>query len=83
MGKLEALSADDAVVALKKDFATVVAIASFNAVAWYVGIELNLRLFFTFKRYRGLYFWSIWISSWGVILEPLGKCSTLTTIDHF
>lgn len=73
MGIIEAQAADDAVVALKKDFASVVAIASFNAVAWYIVIELNIRIFFTFKRYRGLYFWSIWISSWGVFLEPLGK----------
>lgn len=83
MGKLEAQSADDAVTTLKNDFATVVAIASFNAVAWYIAIELNTRLFFTFKRYRGLYFWSIWISSWGIILEPLGKCPTLTAINSF
>jgi hypothetical protein len=78
IGKLEAQAIDNTVAMLKNDFATVVAIASFNAVAWYIAIELNTQLFFTFKRYRGLYFWSVWISSWGVILEPLGKCSTCT-----
>lgn len=48
------------------------AIAAFTAVAWYNVIELNIQVFLTFKRHRGLYFWSLLISSYGCILHALG-----------
>ncbi len=35
-------------------------------------VELTLRCFFTFKRYRGLYFWSVLICTWGVSLHVIG-----------
>ncbi|KAI9846578.1 MAG: hypothetical protein M1837_003819 [Sclerophora amabilis] len=46
-------------------------IAAFTAVAWYNVIELNLKVLLTFKRHRGLYFWSLLICSWGVTLHAL------------
>ncbi|KAL9104467.1 MAG: hypothetical protein Q9187_008897 [Circinaria calcarea] len=48
------------------------AIAAFTAVAWYNVIELNIQVFLTFKRHRGLYFWSLIISSYGCVLHALG-----------
>ena len=45
-----------------------VAIAAFTAVAWYNVIELNIQVFLAFKRHRGVYFWSLLISSYGCIL---------------
>jgi hypothetical protein len=51
---------------------TYMAIAAFTAVAWFNVIELNLQIFLTFKRHRGLYFWSLLISSWGVVIHALG-----------
>ncbi|KAL8947653.1 MAG: hypothetical protein Q9222_006086 [Ikaeria aurantiellina] len=48
------------------------AIAAFTAVAWYNVMELNIQVFLTFKRHRGLYFWSLLISSYGCILHALG-----------
>ncbi|KAI9890939.1 MAG: hypothetical protein M1814_003440 [Vezdaea aestivalis] len=51
---------------------TYMAIAAFTAVAWFNVIELNSQIFLTFKRHRGLYFWSLLISSWGVVLHALG-----------
>ncbi|KAI9860067.1 MAG: hypothetical protein M1824_003305 [Vezdaea acicularis] len=51
---------------------TWMAISAFTAVAWFNVIELNLQIFLTFKRHRGLYFWSLLISSWGVVLHALG-----------
>ena len=45
--------------------------AAFAGVAWYIAIELNIRLFFLFKRRRGLYFWSCALCSWGVLTQPL------------
>ncbi|KAL8712018.1 MAG: hypothetical protein Q9220_003714 [cf. Caloplaca sp. 1 TL-2023] len=52
--------------------ATFMAIAAFTAVAWYNAMELNIQVFLTFKRHRGLYFWSLLISSYGCILHALG-----------
>ncbi|KAL9000421.1 MAG: hypothetical protein Q9169_000938 [Polycauliona sp. 2 TL-2023] len=52
--------------------ATFMAIAAFTAVAWYNVIELNIQVFLTFKRHRGLYFWSLLISSYGCVLHALG-----------
>ncbi len=57
-------------------------IAAFTAVAWYNVIELNIQVFLTFKRHRGLYFWSLLISSYGCALHALGfvlKFFTITT----
>ncbi|KAG8526479.1 uncharacterized protein KY384_008679 [Bacidia gigantensis] len=48
------------------------AIAAFTAVAWYNVAELNIQVFLTFKRHRGLYFWSLLISSYGCVLHALG-----------
>ncbi|KAI9816224.1 MAG: hypothetical protein M1827_001825 [Pycnora praestabilis] len=65
--------------------ATFMAIAAFTAIAWYNAIELNLQVFLTFKRHRGLYFWSLLISSWGCVLHSLGfilKFFQLTTNDY-
>ncbi|MCJ1290467.1 hypothetical protein MMC34_002005 [Xylographa carneopallida] len=47
-------------------------LAACTAVAWAFAVELNLTIFLTFKRYRGLYFWSLLISSWGCVLHALG-----------
>jgi hypothetical protein len=51
---------------------TYMAMAAFTAVAWYNALELNVQVFLTFKRHRGLYFWSLIISSWGCVLHALG-----------
>ena len=64
---------------------TVMAIAAFTAVAWYNVLELNVQVFFTFKRHRGLYFWSLLISSYGCLLHALGfllKFFQLTSNDY-
>jgi hypothetical protein len=47
-------------------------IASFSALAWYNALELNVLVFVTFKKYSGVYFWSLLISSWGVIPYAMG-----------
>ncbi|MCJ1410609.1 hypothetical protein MMC19_004695 [Ptychographa xylographoides] len=51
---------------------TYMAIAAFTAVAWFNVLELNVQVFMTFKRHRGLYFWSLIISSYGCVLHALG-----------
>ncbi|KAF2120344.1 hypothetical protein BDV96DRAFT_674664 [Lophiotrema nucula] len=45
--------------------------AAFSGIAWYIAIELNVRLFYLFKRRKGIYFWSCAICSWGILLHPL------------
>jgi hypothetical protein len=47
-------------------------IAGFCAVSLWMTVELTIQVFFTFKRHRSLYFWSILICTWGVTLHVLG-----------
>ena len=64
---------------------TYMSMAAFTAVAWYNALELNVQVFLTFKRHRGLYFWSLIISSWGCVLHALGfllKFFQLTTNNY-
>ncbi|KAI9784428.1 MAG: hypothetical protein M1816_000852 [Peltula sp. TS41687] len=56
---------------LKNDLPVAMTMAAFAGIAWYIAIELNLRLFFLFRRRKGLYFWSCALCSWGVMLQPL------------
>lgn len=49
-----------------------IAIATFVGVAWYNVIELILLILLTFKRYQGLYFWSMLISSIGILPYSVG-----------
>src|SRR2546423_5848076 len=44
------------------------AIAAFTAIAWCNAMELNFRIWMTFKRHNGLYFWSLNIATWGVLV---------------
>ncbi|MCJ1390047.1 hypothetical protein MMC18_002905 [Xylographa bjoerkii] len=58
--------------ALPYDLVQYYVLVACSAVAWAFVVELNLTIFLTFKRYRGLYFWSLLISSWGCVLHALG-----------
>ncbi|PHH75462.1 hypothetical protein CDD82_4438 [Ophiocordyceps australis] len=44
----------------------------FLSIALYNVIELNFLILSTFKRYRGLYFWSFLASTWGVAFNAVG-----------
>jgi hypothetical protein len=46
-------------------------IAAFTAIAWYNCVELNVMIWLRFKRRKGLYFWSLLVCSWGIILHAL------------
>ncbi|KAF2201221.1 hypothetical protein GQ43DRAFT_487779 [Delitschia confertaspora ATCC 74209] len=56
---------------IKQNLSMAMNMAAFTGVAWYISIELNIRLFLLFKRRKGLYFWSCALFSWGIILQPL------------
>lgn len=47
-------------------------IAFLLGLALYNALELIVLIFVTFQRYRGLYFWSLVVSSFGIILYSLG-----------
>lgn len=49
-----------------------ITIATFVGVAWYNVIELIVLIFLTFKRYQGPYFWSLLISSVGILPYSVG-----------
>ncbi|OKL60482.1 hypothetical protein UA08_04143 [Talaromyces atroroseus] len=40
-----------------------IAMGTFTGVAWYNATELIVLIFVTFRQYRGLYFWSLLVSS--------------------
>ncbi|KAK2754033.1 hypothetical protein FQN54_007202, partial [Arachnomyces sp. PD_36] len=52
-------------------FPIIMTMAAFMAVAFYNVIELHSLLFYTFKRYQGLYFWSVLVVIWGIMLNGL------------
>ncbi|MCJ1451391.1 hypothetical protein MMC28_001727 [Mycoblastus sanguinarius] len=45
---------------------------AFMGVALYLVLEINLTVLRRFKKHRGLYFWSLLISAWGVCLHSVG-----------
>ena len=45
--------------------------AGFTAIAWWNVMELNFNVFITFKKRKGLYFWALLITSWGVVGHSL------------
>lgn len=47
-------------------------IAFFIGLGLYNVIELTVLVFVTFQKYSGLYFWSLLVSSWGVVPYSLG-----------
>lgn len=46
-------------------------LSAFTAIAWYNVIDLNVLIWLTFKRRRGLYFYSLLASSWGIMIYAL------------
>jgi hypothetical protein len=46
-------------------------LSAFTAIAWYNVIDLNVSIWVTFKRRRGLYFYSLLVSSWGIMIYAL------------
>ena len=47
-------------------------VASFFAVSLWLALELSVQVYCTFKRHRGLYFWSILIVACGIALHTIG-----------
>lgn len=45
--------------------------AGFFSISCYNVIEINFSIFYTFKRRRGLYFWSMLVASWGIMIHAI------------
>ncbi|CZT51936.1 uncharacterized protein RSE6_13163 [Rhynchosporium secalis] len=47
-------------------------LAVFTAVPLWMTVELTIWVFYVFRRWSGLYFWSVLICTWGVTLHTIG-----------
>jgi hypothetical protein len=47
-------------------------LAVFTALPLYTTIELTAWIFYTFRRYKGLYFYSVLATTWGVSIHAIG-----------
>ncbi|KAM6513945.1 hypothetical protein FALCPG4_015135 [Fusarium falciforme] len=60
-------------------------IVAFISIALYNVLELNFVIFGTFKKRRGLYFWSFLVATWGIAPNAIGyllKHLALTDISN-
>jgi hypothetical protein len=55
---------------LMENFTIVQIVAMFSIGAWN-SIEVVIGIFERFKKYRGLYFWSMQIAAWGILLHAI------------
>ena len=50
------------------------AMTAFTAIAWFSSAETLILIFIYFKKYQGLYFWSILLATTAVLPYATGKC---------
>ncbi|KAJ6168034.1 hypothetical protein N7497_000877 [Penicillium chrysogenum] len=50
---------------------SIIQIVSMFSIGAYNALETGIVTFDTFKRYRGLYFWSMQFASWGILLHAI------------
>lgn len=53
---------------------------AFTAIAWYNAIEIMFLAFFQFKRYTGLYFWSLMVTACAIILYETGVWAKMDNV---
>ena len=53
---------------------------AFAAIAWYNAIELIILSFLRFKTKKGLYFWSMFITSFSIIIYQVGAWGKMLQI---
>jgi hypothetical protein len=59
-----------------------VLMAFFLGLSIYNVLELQVLIFGTFSRYKGLYFWSLLIAGWGIVPYSVGFLLKLFGILH-
>lgn len=72
MAMATATKTNGMVAGLQTTFPVAMLMSAFLAIAFYGVIELTILIFLTFKRWRGLYFWSLVISTWGIAINGVG-----------
>jgi hypothetical protein len=58
--------------AVDADVPVIMLMVSFSAIALYNVLELSVIIFTTFKRRKGLYFWSFIVATWGIVPHTVG-----------
>jgi hypothetical protein len=48
-------------------------IAAFSAVPMWMTLELTFQIYATFKKYSGLYFWSLLFCTWSLTIRQIGR----------
>ncbi|KAJ4349103.1 hypothetical protein N0V95_004884 [Ascochyta clinopodiicola] len=74
------------VAGLQTTFPIAMLMAGLLGVSFFCVIELTVWTLFTFQRWKGLYFWSIIVATWGIAFNSLGytlKFFQVTTSDLF
>ncbi|KAJ5384173.1 hypothetical protein N7517_002084 [Penicillium concentricum] len=59
---------------------TIVQVVSMFAIGAWNSLEVVIGIFERFKRYRGLYFWSMQIAAWGILLHALPAQTVYTGV---
>ena len=60
------------IAGLQISFPIAMLMAGFLGVAFFCVIEITIYILCTFKRWRGLYFWSLMVATWGIAFNGLG-----------
>lgn len=58
--------------AVSVDVPVMMVMVAFSTIALYNVLELNVIIFTTFKRRKGLYFWSFVVATWGIVPHTVG-----------
>ncbi|GAB7339878.1 hypothetical protein MBLNU457_6410t1 [Dothideomycetes sp. NU457] len=56
---------------------------AFSAIAWYNCGELILLILIRFKKRKGLYFWSLMITAWAIIIYQIGVWGKMVNITRY
>ncbi|KAI4941746.1 hypothetical protein J4E86_010257 [Alternaria arbusti] len=58
------------------------AMTAFTAIAWYNSIELIILIFVVFRRYTGLYFWSLIVNTLSIVPYATGAWMKQNSVAH-
>ncbi|KAF8859980.1 hypothetical protein BDZ45DRAFT_741835 [Acephala macrosclerotiorum] len=58
--------------AVSANLPVLMVMVAFSTIALYNVLELNVIIFATFKRRKGLYFWSFIVATWGIVPHTVG-----------
>ena len=68
------MSVQDGIIGgVKTTLAKAMIDSAFTAIAWYNVIGLNVIIWMTLKRRKGLYFYSLLVSTWGIAVYSLAS----------